>query len=366
MAAMPPRADRAGWRRRAGAFVRRRGAVLMAVVALAVGACALAFALHGLGLDALLHAIARQPPHQVAASLALTALSFACLAGYDAVGIRLVAHGRVPTRLALLAGATASAIANTVGFHAMSGTAVRAHLYLPAGLRPAALARVVSMSWLSLVAGNATMLAAAELAQAAAADRIGAHLGVGLALASALVLWLAWLGTDRREVVVRRWRMPMPSARLALLLVAIGAVESATAIGALYVLLPPDLAPPFGLFAAGCIAVVALGVAAHTPGGLGVFEAGMVALLAGGGRHDLLAALLLYRLVYNLLPFALALLALGGRAALRARRSATTAWPNASSRPGHAVVTHAADSRGFRTAPARPVRTDIPTDQERP
>ncbi|MEP6502689.1 MAG: lysylphosphatidylglycerol synthase domain-containing protein [Betaproteobacteria bacterium] len=323
---MTPPADGAGWRRlatgRAGAFARRRGGALLAVFALALGAGAFAFALHGVSLPALLQALLNQPPRQVAAALALTALSFACLAAYDAVGVRLVARRRVPMRLALLAGAAGSAVANTVGFHAMSGTAVRAHLYLPAGLKAGELARVVSMSWLSLVAGNMTMLAVAELLQAASTERAGPHLAIGLALAVALAGWLAWLGTGRRALTWRRWRLPMPSARLALLLVAIGAVESATAIGALYVLLPPDLTPPFGLFAAGCIAVVTLGVVAHTPGGLGVFEAGMIALLSGSGRHDLLAALLLYRLVYNLLPFALAVLALGLRASLRVRRGA--------------------------------------------
>ena len=82
-------------------------------------------------------------------------------------------------------------------------------------------------------------------------------------------------------------------------------------------LLPPDLAPPFDVFAVGCIVSVLLGVASHAPGGLGVFEAGMTAFLAGRGRPDLLAALLLFRLLYNLLPFALAVLALGLRSGLK-------------------------------------------------
>jgi uncharacterized membrane protein YbhN (UPF0104 family) len=309
---MTPAADRPRWRRLA---TSRAGQALVSMFALGLGVLAFAFALRGTSLAGLWQALLHQPAPQVAASLALTAASFACLAAYDAVGVRLVAGRRVRTRLALLAGATASAVANTVGFHAMSGTAVRAHLYLPAGLRTAELARVVSLSWLSLVAGNAAMLAAAQLLQAATAEHGGAHLGIGLALAAVLALWLAWLGTGRRQIALRRLRLPMPSARLALALMALGAIESATAIGALYVLLPPDLTPPFALFAVGCIAAVTLGVVAHTPGGLGVFEAGMIALLGGAGRHDLVAALLLYRIVYNLLPFTLAVLAL----ALRAR-----------------------------------------------
>jgi phosphatidylglycerol lysyltransferase len=85
----------------------------------------------------------------------------------------------------------------------------------------------------------------------------------------------------------------------------------------LYVLLPADLAPPFDVFAVGCIAAVILGVVSHAPGGIGVFEASMTAILAGRGRPDLLAALLLFRLLYNLLPFALAVLVLGGRSGCR-------------------------------------------------
>jgi uncharacterized membrane protein YbhN (UPF0104 family) len=49
--------------------------------------------------------------------------------------------------------------------------------------------------------------------------------------------------------------------------------------------------------------------------GVGVFEVSVTALLSGAGRADLLAALLLYRAIYNLVPFLLSLAllaALGG------------------------------------------------------
>jgi phosphatidylglycerol lysyltransferase len=293
----------------AAALARRVGAVL--ALALVVGA--LEFILRDLNLAELEAAVLRQPPRRVAACLALTAASFACLALYDLVGVHVAARGRIRPGLALLAGATSAAVANTLGFHAVSGSAVRAHLYLPAGLSGAEVARVVSMSWLSLVAGNMTMLAGAELWQAATGADPAWHAALGIGLEAALLLWLAWLARGPREITLGRLRLPMPPARLALMLMLLGAVESGTAIGALHVLLPPDLAPPFDVFAVGCIAAVVLGVLSHAPGGLGVFEASMTAILAGRGRPDLLAALLLFRLLYNLLPFALSVLALGAR-----------------------------------------------------
>ncbi len=294
------------WR---AALARRAGVALACVLVVA----ALDFVLRDLSLAELRAAVLRQPPLRLLACLALTAASFTCLALYDVVGVHVAAPGRVRARLALLSGATSAAIANTLGFHAVSGSAVRAHLYLPAGLSGGEVARVVSMSWLSLVAGNMTMLAGAELFQAATGADPAWHALLGGGLEGLLLLWLWWLARGPREIVLGRWRLPMPPASLALMLMALGAVESGTAIGALYVLLPGDLAPPFDVFAVGCIAAVILGVISHAPGGLGVFEASMTAILAGRGRPDLLAALLLLRLLYNLLPFALSVLALGLR-----------------------------------------------------
>ena len=283
-------------------------------LALVLAGLALAFVGHGLHLADLESALLRQSPGRIAAALALTGASFACLALYDLVAVHVVARGRVPGRRALLAGAASAAIANTLGAHAVSGSAVRAHLYLPAGLARGDVARIVAMAWLSLVAGNMTMLAGAELVEAATGPDPAWHAALGLALEALLLAWLWWLSRGRREIVLGRWRLALPPASVAVALMLLGAVESGTAVGALYVLLPADLVPPFDVFAIGCIGAVILGVIAHTPGGLGVFEAGMTALLAGRGRPDLVAALLLYRLLYNLLPFVLAVLVLGARA----------------------------------------------------
>ena len=300
-------------RERWGALARRAGMGAAFVFA----AVALDFVFRDLSLAQLREAVLRQSPLRLAACLALTACSFACLALYDVVGVHVAARGRVRARLALLAGASSAAIANTLGFHAASGSAVRAHLYLPTGLTGAEVARVVSMSWLSLAAGNMTLLAGAELCQAATGVNPAWHLALGIVIEGLLLAWLAWLLGGPRVLTLWRLRLPMPPASLALMLMVLGAIESGTALGALYVLLPADLAPPFDIFAVGCIAAVILGVVSHAPGGIGVFEASMTAILAGRGRPDLLAALLLFRLLYNLLPFALAVLALGWRSGCR-------------------------------------------------
>jgi uncharacterized membrane protein YbhN (UPF0104 family) len=232
----------------------------------------------------------------------LTALSFACMALYDVMAAQQVAPARMPRGASFIAGACANAVSNTLGFHAVTGGVVRARLYARWGLSLADVARLASLSWLALGLGFLAMLAVALAAQA--------MYGGAVLIMTALAVLVLWLSRGPRQLHLLRFVLPLPTARQALIQMGVGAVESAAAIGALYVLLPPDLAPPFALFAVGYISAIALGLLANAPGGLGVFEASITALIAGHGRADLLAALLLYRLFYNILPFVLAMIAL--------------------------------------------------------
>jgi uncharacterized membrane protein YbhN (UPF0104 family) len=67
-----------------------------------------------------------------------------------------------------------------------------------------------------------------------------------------------------------------------------------------------------------------LGVASHSPGGLGVFEATILLALSSYPREPVLGALLLYRLCYYFLPFVVALAMLGAYEILNRLRSART------------------------------------------
>ena len=292
------------------------------LVALLLAAWVLKSQFADASLTALVQAWQAQRAVNVAGAMALTAVSFGCLGLYDRAAVRVVAP-KVSGAWAWMAGILANAVSNTLGFHAVTGTLVRARIYGRCGLGAGAVARIVSLSWLSLGLGFVAMLAAAELLNGLKPPHDWRPLAIGLALACGLGGLIAWLAHAPRQLSLGRFHQPLPTARMALQQLAIGGVESAAAIGALYVLIPPDLAPPFGLFAVGCIAAVALGVLSQVPGGVGVFEVSVTALLSGAGRADLLAALLLYRAIYNLLPFLLSLVflaALGDQTGTRGPR----------------------------------------------
>ena len=112
-------------------------------------------------------------------------------------------------------------------------------------------------------------------------------------------------GRERR--LFGRFTLRLPSASLALQQLLISVIDIAATAAVLWFLLPTgaiDFPTFMGFFA---IAIV-LGVLSHVPGGLGVFEAVMVvALRKQVPAEALAAALILYRLIYYVLPLLLAL-----------------------------------------------------------
>jgi hypothetical protein len=73
--------------------------------------------------------------------------------------------------------------------------------------------------------------------------------------------------------------------------------------------------PPIEFVALSVIFVFAtlFGFASHAPGSLGVFDAAMLVGLSQFNREDLVAGLLLFRLLYFIIPFSLALASVGAR-----------------------------------------------------
>jgi hypothetical protein len=84
----------------------------------------------------------------------------------------------------------------------------------------------------------------------------------------------------------------------------------------MYMLVPAE--PNIGFVTVAVIFVSAtlLGFASHAPGGLGVFDAAMLIALWQFDKEDLLAGLLLFRLLYYIVPFTLTLAILGAREAM--------------------------------------------------
>jgi len=247
------------------------------------------------------------PGWRIAGSAGAALLSLTMLAMFDVLAARTVVRERIPGKLAAFAGAVTQGISNTLGFHAITGTALRYRIYATAGLGASDIARIVALAGFGVGLGFTVVITGALCWQPAITQGWGRWPGAALLLLLvALVVWLA----HPRTLALGRLTLALPSARIASAQMLVGGVEMLAALGALYVLLPAASAPPFVDFLPIYVAAVLAGIVSHAPGGLGVFETIMLASFSPQARADLLAAILCYRLTYTALPFVLASAAL--------------------------------------------------------
>jgi phosphatidylglycerol lysyltransferase len=267
-------------------------------------------------------AAGQMAPHRLGAALALTALSFVGMGFYDIIASRCVARDRVPARIAAFAGMTGYALSNALGFHMFVGGPVRYRIYASQGLDAADVGRIVGIAFGALWLGFAALFGLILVLDpggfpllqglAPGADRLA-----GIALVAGILALIAWVWRADRSISLLRWKMPLPGGPSTILLLLVGALDVAAAAGALYILLPADLLPGFAAFIALFTLALLAGTASHVPGGLGVLEATLLVGLGAGDRPDAYAALLLFRLIYYVLPLGIAGVAL---AAFEGRR----------------------------------------------
>ena len=100
----------------------------------------------------------------------------------------------------------------------------------------------------------------------------------------------------------------MPTPAMTALQMAVGIIDIALVSSVLYLLLPDSAGIDYLPFLAAYLASILAGVLSHVPAGLGVLESMLLLLLPDVPPEQLLAAVLMYRAIYEIVP---ALIALG-------------------------------------------------------
>ena len=261
-------------------------------------------------------------------ALLCTMLSYVGISFYDALAVRSVAPGKVPTRIAAMAGAAGYGVSGLLGFSYLTGTSIRYRIYSTFGLDLALVAGVIAVSWtgflsgMTLIFGGLLSLHPREQGTMLPISP-AVETGLGILLLAALMSYFIWLATGSRRIKVGGFQLSLPSLKSGVALTGAGLLDLTAAATTLYVLLPGDVAQNLPYFFTIYFGAIALGILSHSPGGLGVFEATMIAGLGAAGRSDVLAALLIYRLIYTVFPFLVATLGLSVMMALKRRQALT-------------------------------------------
>ncbi|MNM81460.1 Inner membrane protein YbhN [compost metagenome] len=269
-------------------------------------------------------------PSTLIIGLGLALCSYLTFASYDLLARAYTGH-HLPARQVLPVAFVCYAF--NLNFTTwVGGVALRYRLYGRLGLDTGTITKILTLglltNWMGymLLAGTVFALRLVKLPENWAVGVTGLQMIGFLLLGVTLAYLLACGFAKRRTWRVREHEITLPSLRLALCQVALGASNWALMAALIYWLLPGDLFYPsiLGILLISCVA----GVVAHIPAGLGVLEAVFLALLHGQlGQGSLVAALLGYRTLYYLIPLLLAVityLVLEKRArAMRQRGEAT-------------------------------------------
>ncbi|HEV3371098.1 MAG TPA: UPF0104 family protein [Xanthobacteraceae bacterium] len=291
---------------------------LMSLTIIAIAAVVLVRTLRHIKVAKVIDAMLAAHVSDLVWAAVFVAGGYLTLTFYDLFALRTIGWAKIPYRVAMLASFTSYAIGHNVGASVLTGGAVRYRIYSAWGLDALAVTKLCFVAGLTFWLGNATVLGLgiAYVPDAASAiDQLPAWFNRGLALVILLVLgcYVAWVWRCPRSIGRRGWQVALPGGPLTLLQIGIGILDLACCALAMFMLLPVEPNIGFVTLAVIFVAATLLGFASHAPGGIGVFDATMLVALWQFDKPELLAGLLLFRLLYYVAPFVLSLLILGGR-----------------------------------------------------
>jgi len=295
-----------------------RVGIALSVTIIIVAAIVLYRMLRGISVHEVVAAVRRTPLSTILLGGLLVACAYLTLTFYDLFALRTIGKYHVPYRIAALAGFTSYSVGHNVGVTVLTGGAVRYRIYSTWDLTLIDVAKICFVAGLTFWLGNATVLGlgiAIAPAAASGIDQLPPWFNRIAACATLLTLaaYVAWVWHKPRVIGRDDWAVTLPGGPLTLVQILIGIADLACCALAMYVLLPDEPHIAFVTVAVIFVTATLLGFASAAPGGLGVFDAAMFVALWQYDREDLLAGLLLFRLLYYVVPFAVALTILGIR-----------------------------------------------------
>ena len=292
--------------------------VALSLTIIAVAAVVLYRILRTMDASEVIEALVTIDLRDVTLAALFVAGGYFTLTFYDLFALRTIGRSDVPYWAAALAAFTSYSVGHNVGASVFTGGAVRYRVYSAWGLTAVEVAKICFVAGLTFWLGNATVLglgiAYAPLA-ATAIDQLPAwfNRGGAFVILIVLALYVGWVWRRPRIVGRDTWCVNLPGGPLTLLQIGIGIVDLGFCALAMYMLVPGEPNIGFVTLAVIFVSATLLGFASHAPGGIGVFDAAMLVALWQFDKEDVLAGLLLFRLLYYIVPFALSLLILGGR-----------------------------------------------------
>ena len=274
--------------------------------------------LRGLSLADVWTSLSSIPAHRYALAFGATLLAYAALAWYDRIALIHLGVKHVSWLFVSLTSFTTYALSHNIGASVFSGALVRYRAYTSQGLSAAQVAVLVALC--SFTFGLGTILLAGVVLTwepdllTRIADRVPPILAnpttarvLGLGFLGFVALYVIGSLLHFRPLVIRNFHLAYPRPNVMLRQLVAAPLELIGAAGIIYFALPEASNPGFMIVLGAFLASFSAALLSHAPGGLGVLELIFVAMMPDVPKADVIAALLVFRLFYLLIPFAMSI-----------------------------------------------------------
>ncbi|PYC28175.1 lysylphosphatidylglycerol synthase domain-containing protein [Pseudomonas alcaligenes] len=242
--------------------------------------------------------------------------AYFALAWYDRIAIAHLGK-KIPWRFITLCSFTTYALAHNIGASVFSGAVVRFRAYSSKGLTPSEIGILIffcsfTFALGTLLSGGAVLVCQPDLIKRVADVSPWLSVAIGLLMLGLVALYV--LGSWRHFKPWKWGKLHVEYPRLGIVArqLLAGPLELLCAAAIIYFALPAEGNPGYLVVLGVFLASFSLALLSHAPGGLGVLEVTFLAALPELATADVLAALIVFRVFYLLLPFALSLLVVLG------------------------------------------------------
>lgn len=285
----------------------------------AVGLAAVAFSvwillheLRGISLDDVWDSLIAIPSTHWALSALSAVLAYAALAGYDHIAL-LHLGKRISWLFVTLCSFTTYALSHNIGGSVFSGAVIRYRAYVTKGLSGQEVGVLVAVCWFTFVLSTITVGGIVLILVPGLLDRFS-DLGLrefsgltGMLLLVPVVAYVFCSWLNLRPLRIGSLQIHYPRLPIVARQLIIGPFELFAAGAIIYFALPEAGNPGYLVVLGVFLVSFSVAQISHAPGGLGVLEVVFLMGLPDMEAVDVLAALLVFRLFYLIVPLIISL-----------------------------------------------------------
>lgn len=268
--------------------------------------------LSNLTLASLLDSLGAISPGSWVLAVGATLVAYFALAEYDRIAL-IHLNRKISWPFVMVTSFTTYALSHNIGASLLSGAVIRFRAYGSRGLSPGEIGVLVALTSFTFLVGALSLGGVVMVLKPSVLQRFfdlpeWMVIVIGLSLLAVVGFYAMGALFHFKPLTIGGFHLYYPKPKVVLRQLIVGPVELVAAAAIIYFCLPHEGNPGFltvlGIF----VASFSVAIVSHAPGGLGVLEYVFLTGLGDMDQASVLAALIVFRLFYLILPFTAALL----------------------------------------------------------